>query len=150
MAQIYKNPLEQAQEDFNKGKISAGQLDDVALANDPTQETLDEFKARLGRHPSNDEYREWIKPRIAKQAAAYKEKGLSEKDAIAELLDAYGYEDLVKEAYYGRPKRSDIEIWRDRLKNTNVEPYTKNLSNLSDEQVQQLIDAFGFDRKGEW
>ena len=84
-----------------------------------------------------------------------KEKGLSEKDAIAELLDAYGYEDLVKEAYYGHPKRSDIQVWKDRAKKYNndvkgVWPWTDNLTQLNDDDIQELIDIFGFDRKGEW
>lgn len=32
MAQVFKSPLEQARADFESGKISQGQLDDVAIA----------------------------------------------------------------------------------------------------------------------
>ena len=158
---IYKNPLEQAKAQFNEGKISQGQLDDVAIAefekNKPlTPQTYDEFITQLGRHPSNDEYREWIKPRIADRVGEYKKQGLDEKSALAELDDEFGYDDLVREAYYGRPRRSDIQVWRDRAKKYadsvgDLWPgFVEHYTNLNDDDIQELIDVFGFNRKGEW
>lgn len=136
----FKNPKEQAQ----------------ALLNKPlTPQTYDEFVTQLGHHPSNDEYREWIKPRIATRVDEYKKQGLDEKSALGELDDEFGYDDLVREAYYGRPRRSDIEVWKDRAKKYNesvkgVWPWTDNLTQLNDDDIQELIDVFGFNRKGEW
>lgn len=155
MAQVFKNPLEQAKAQFNEGKISQGQLDDVAIAefekNKPlTPQTYDEFITKLGRHPTDEEYRGWIKPRIATRVDEYKKQGLDEKSALAELDDEFGYDDLVREAYYGRPRRSDIQVWRDRAMNLSVDDYPIAVEELSDETIQKIIDAFGFNRKGEW
>ena len=136
----FKNPKEQAQ----------------ALLNKPlTPQTYDEFVTQLGHHPSNDEYREWLKPRIATRVGEYKKQGLDEKHALAELDDEFGYDDLVREAYYGRPKRSDIQVWKDRANKyatdvAEIWPWAKNLTELNDDDIQELIDVFGFNRKGEW
>ena len=127
----FKNPKEQAQ----------------ALLEQPlTPQTYDEFKAQLGHHPTDEEYRGWIKPRIASRVGEYKKQGLDEKQALAELDDEFGYEDLVREAYYGRPKRTDVQVWRDRGKNLIADAF----KDLSDQQIQDFINTFGFDRKGEW
>lgn len=118
-------------------------------------ETLEQYKTRLGRHPTEDEYKVWLKPKIARDVQNYKSQGLDEKTALDELMDAYGYEDLVKESYYGRPKRSDIQVWKDRASKYakdvgDMWPFAKNLTNLNDDDVQEMIDLFGFNRNGEW
>ena len=53
------------------------------------------------------------------------------------------------------PKRSDIQVWRDRAKKYgdsvgDVWPLAKTFNDLTDDDIQELIDVFGFDRKGEW
>lgn len=118
-------------------------------------QTYDEFVTQLGRHPTDEEYRGWIKPRIAQRVGEYKNQGLDEKSALAELDDEFGYDDLVREAYYGRPRRSDIQVWRDRAKKYGEDvgdlwPFAKTLNDFSDDNIQELIDLFGFNRKGEW
>ena len=136
-----KSPLELSQQILNKPL---------------TPQTLDEFKTQLGRQPTDEEYRGWIKPRIATRVDEYKKQGLDEKSALAELDDEFGYDDLVREAYYGRPKRSDIQVWKDRANKygkeigSSVWPFAKQLINLKDDDVQEMIDLFGFDRRGEW
>lgn len=130
-----KNPLELSKEILKKPL---------------TPQTYDEFQTQLGRHPTNDEYREWIKPRIATRVGEYKKQGLDEKSALAELDDEFGYDDLVREAYYGRPRRTDVQVWRDRAKNLSADAYPIAVEELSDQQIQKIIDAFGFNRKGEW
>jgi len=130
-----KNPLE---------------LSDQILQKPLSPQTYDEFKTQLGRHPTNDEYREWIKPRIAQRVKEYRDQNYDEKSALAELDDEFGYDDLVREAYYGRPKRSDIQVWRDRAAKTPADKFPIAVEELSDDQIQNIIDIFGFNRKGEW
>ena len=123
---------------------------------DPADETYGQFQERLQREPNNDEYREWLKPKIGRRVKEYRDQKLDEEKALAELMDEFGYEDLVKESYYGRPKRTDVQVWKDRANKyakevgSSVWPFAKNLINLNDDDVQEMIDLFGFNRKGEW
>lgn len=53
------------------------------------------------------------------------------------------------------PRRSDIQVWRDRANKyakdmKDIFPWASNLTSLNDDDVQEMIDLFGFDRKGEW
>lgn len=48
------------------------------------------------------------------------------------------------------PRRSDIQVWRDRAMKIPVDKFPVAVEELSDEQVQAIIDALGFDRRGEW
>ena len=120
------------------------------------EESLNHYAARLGRHPSNEEYRGWIKPKIAQRVKEYRDQKMDEKSALAELDDEFGYDDLVREAYYGHPRRSDIQVWRDRAKKYAADVgelwpgFTEHYTNLNDDDIQELIDVFGFNRKGEW
>ena len=61
-------------------------------------ETLDQYKKRLGRNPSDEEYRGWITPKIKKSFDEYTAQGLDKRKIYDELYDAYGYEDLIRQA----------------------------------------------------
>lgn len=60
-------------------------------------ETLDQYKKRLGRNPSDEEYRGWITPKIKKSFDEYTAQGLDKRKIYDELYDAYGYEDLIRQ-----------------------------------------------------
>lgn len=53
-----------------------------------------------------------------------------------------------------QPRRTDIEVWRDRA-NKYLEslegqfPQMNFLKDLNDDDIQEMIDLFGFDRRGE-
>lgn len=61
-------------------------------------ETLDQYKNRLGRSPTDEEYRGWITPKIKKSFDEYTAQGLDKRKIYDELYDAYGYEDLIRQA----------------------------------------------------
>ena len=52
------------------------------------------------------------------------------------------------------PRRSDIQVWRDRAKklaeNNPKDIMYKNASEFDDDTIKQFIDVFGFNRNGEW
>ena len=52
-------------------------------------ETLDQYKKRLGRNPSDEEYRGWISPKIKKSFDEYTAQGLDKRKIYDELYDAY-------------------------------------------------------------
>lgn len=119
-------------------------------------ESISHFEKRLGgRMPTEEEYQNWIKPKIANRVKEYRDQKMEEKLALNELKDEFGYEDLIKEAWYGKPKRSDVQVWRDRAKKYvsdvgKMWPGAKALLDYNDDNIQELIDLFGFDRRGEW
>lgn len=61
------------------------------------EETLDQYKKRLGRDPSADEYKSWTRPKIRRDYNEYLKQGLDARKIYDELYDAYGYEDIIKE-----------------------------------------------------
>lgn len=61
-------------------------------------ETVGELERHLGRKPSNDEYREFIYPKIVRSYQENKAVGMPQSRNIAELQDAYYYPDLIKKA----------------------------------------------------
>lgn len=99
---------------------------------------------------TQDEWLNHIKPIIAERVKQYKAKGLDEKSALAELDDEFAEKDLVRESYYGRPKRSDVQVWRDRAYKLSSDEFPIAVEELSDEQIQNLINKLGFNRNGEW
>lgn len=119
-------------------------------------ESISHFEKRLGgRMPTDEEYQNWIKPKIANRVKEYRDQKMDEKLALSELNDEFGYDNLIKEAWYGRPKRSDVQVWRDRAKKYvgdvgKMWPGAKTLLDYNDDNIQELIDLFGFDRRGEW
>ena len=63
---------------------------------------------------------------------------------------------------YPNPRRTDIQVWKDRVRGLKQKhgdnAYFNNLALFADDtngvdhsnEIQELIDTFGFDRKGEW
>lgn len=110
-----------------------------------TPQTYDEFITQLGRHPTDEEYRGWIKPRISDRVKEYRNQNMDDTLALAELDDEFGYDDLVREAWYGRPKRTDAQIFRDRVKGMSM------FDNITDEEIADFIKRYGpLERRGEW
>lgn len=119
-----------------------------------TPQTYDEFKTQLGRHPTEEEYKQWTKPRIAQRVKEYRDQKMDEKLALSELNDEFGYEDLINEAWYGHPRRSDLQVLKDRIAVAMKDPKKKAIApgfeTMSDEDLQEMMSMFGFNRNGEW
>lgn len=81
-------------------------------------ETLDQYKKRLGRQPTNDEYRTWLKPKIKRSYDEFVNSGYDRNHIRSELKDAYGYEDLINEAMGG----SEDDDWFNEMKGNTPFP----------------------------
>ena len=140
------------------GKIDPG-YGGINLPPSTADEGLEDYKKRIGmKYLTEPQYKYFIGPKIAQRVKEYKEGGMDERTALAELNDEFGYKDMINEAWYGRPRRSDIEVWKDRAKKIyDMDPdnewnYYIGKYGLEgpDEWIQKLIDVFGFNRGDEW
>lgn len=59
-------------------------------------DSLFDLEKHLGRKPNEEEYKEFLLPKIEAAFDEYKKEGLSDKQIYAELKDAYYYEDLIQ------------------------------------------------------
>ena len=104
------------------------QLANQMLNKPLTPQTYDEFITQLGRHPTDEEYRGWIKPKIAASYKEFMDSGYDRNHIRSELMDAYGYEDLVNEAMGG----SADDDWFEEMKKTTPFPKGVFIDELSD------------------
>ena len=120
MAQPVKDPrkLIELDEDYERSWGPQDEDEDISL---------DEYTKRKGKKLlTQDEYREFIKPKIAKTYKQYKAEGRDDDFIRKELTDAYGYEDLINEAM-GTPEYSKFQ----KGKFTQKDAWNKELDELS-------------------
>lgn len=86
------NPEETSKKDFSKTEESLEE-------ENHEDETLDEFKKRLGREPTNQEYKDWLFPKMVSMFRDYKDRGYTLKEIEDEMWDAYGYQDLIDKLF---------------------------------------------------
>lgn len=82
-----------------RNELRLEEPDAIIESKNSNEETLNQFIGRLGRHPTEAEYKEWIYPKMIKFYYDYKSNGYSNEDIKSEMHDAFGYDDLIDKIF---------------------------------------------------
>lgn len=97
--------------------------------------SVDELHKRLGRASTNEEYKEFIYPKMRRFYDEYKSEGYSDEDIKKEMKDAFYYPDLIERVF----KEKETKVGENDSIRKEFEESKKSPSESVREEYQDFL-----------
>ena len=99
------------------------------------EKTLDDLEKELGRKLTDDEYKEWVYPKMLTFYDEYRELGMSDDDIRKEMKDAFYYDDLIQKVFDQKTKDTFVESTLNEERSDDIYDFIEDLYDLRKESI---------------